>query len=95
MTLRWGQASEEQVVFLNQYPGASLELAGVPPIPGLSITLDKAEVKSKENGVVRFRYAPPAGFDASAPAPMPFTVALVVEPYGQSLRIRVYFQPGQ
>ena len=89
--LLWGQASEEQVVFLNQYPGASLELAGVPSIPGLSITLDKAQLNAKEDGVVRFRYAPPAGFDPSTPAPMPFSVALVVVPYEQSLRIRVSF----
>jgi len=91
VTLKWGQASEDQVMFLNQYPGADLELGTGPAVPGLEISLDKPHLAAKENGVIRFRYAPPPGFDASSALPMPFVVTLGVIPFNQLYRIEVRF----
>jgi len=91
VTLRWGQASEDQVIFLNGYPGVDLELGGVPEIPGLTIAVEKVTLKAKENGVVQFRYTPPPGFDATLPPPPPFTVRLGIVPFNQVFRIGVSF----
>ena len=91
VTFRWGQASEDQVVFVNGYPAVELELGWVPEIPGLSVTLDKATLSSGENGVVRFRYAPPEGLDGARQRSTSFTVQLTVVPFNQVLGIRVGF----
>lgn len=88
---KWGQAGEDQVVFLNQYPLAQLEVAWSKDVPGLSITLDKAEVGSGENGVVRFRYSPPAGFDPSREGERTIAVTLVVEPFSQVIKLNALF----
>jgi hypothetical protein len=96
VTFRWGQASEEQVVFLNEFPGVELEIGAWPEIPGFSVTLDKKSLQARENGVIRFRYAPPPGFDARRePLPPPFPVALAVEPFNQTVQIGVRFIPAQ
>jgi hypothetical protein len=90
---RWGQPGEDQVVFLNGFPIAQLELAWSKDVPGLSITLDKAELGQGENGVVRFRYNPPAGFDASKESERTIAVSLSVEPFGQAFLIGALFSP--
>lgn len=95
VTLRWGEASEEQVVFLNEFPGVELEVGGWPDIPGFSVTLDKKSLQANENGIVRFRYTPPPGFDARQAPPAPFSVALAVEPFNQVLQIGVRFISAQ
>lgn len=91
VSFKWGQAGEDQVVFLNEYPIAQLELVWSKDVPGLSVTLDKAEVGSGENGVVRFRYSPPVGFDPSKAVDRTITVNLVVEPFSQVIRIQTLF----
>jgi len=92
VTLRWGQASEDQIVFFNPYPAVELELGTVLDVPGLTVEADKVALKAKENGLVHFRYAPPADFDARKQAPPePFFVNLRVTPFSQVFRITVNF----
>lgn len=92
VSLRWGQASEDTVVFLNSHPGVELELGGWPDVPGLSIVVDKATLQAKENGALHFRYTPPAGLDATKQRPPePFLVPLRIIPFNEVFRIQVIF----
>ena len=91
---RWGVPSEQTVTFLNSHPYAELEVGGIPEVPGFTVSLDKAVLQAGENGVIRFKYAPPEGFDpATVPPPQPFSAQLEVTPFAQRLRIRVSFSP--
>ncbi|MEP7354276.1 MAG: hypothetical protein ABI824_13700 [Acidobacteriota bacterium] len=87
--------SEDRVVFHNSQPGfIDLELAGIPQIPGLTITMDKKQLGPNENSVVRFSYNPPAKSADGSPvqAPFAFDAKVVMQPFERVLPVRVTFE---
>ena len=103
VTLSLQQASEDSVTLVNGYGEVSLELYGLPEIPGLTASIEKAALTNGENGVVRFRYdpaaakaAPPKSDGAASPMRIPdsFATRLVVAPFNQTFTITVRLDKG-
>ncbi|MEO8098124.1 MAG: hypothetical protein ABI811_10515 [Acidobacteriota bacterium] len=96
VTLVQGKASQEQVAFQNGYGEVNLELAGVPTIPGLRVSLEKTSLKRGENGIVQFTYDPPARKDTDSPYEnQQLRLRLVVQPFNQAFAINLNLQRPQ
>ncbi len=85
-----GVDSEQQVTLLNNFTGDIMLQMQEPNVPGLKVTIEKATLHPKENGVVRFQYRPAE--DAKAQEAV-MTVTLV--PFSQTFPIRVSVKRAQ
>ncbi len=85
-----GEAGEQQVTLQNGFTGdVMLQLEGNTGIAGLTVTVDNAMLHAKENGVIRFKYAPSESKAQAGSA------RLVVQPFNQSFAVQVVVQPKQ
>lgn len=81
-----GKASSDKVVLHNGAPGfVNLTLEKIPPIPGLTVELDKTQVGPKEDATVRIACQPCTPTE-------PVTVNLTVEPFGRRFQVIVRIQ---
>lgn len=92
ITLDSSKASSDKIVFHNGAPGSvSLELDGVPKLPGFSAKLDKANLNFRQDATLEISYDP-----AGAPPKKPLgaiTLNLVVLPFNQTFPVTVKFAP--
>ncbi|MEP6960634.1 MAG: hypothetical protein ABI995_01045 [Acidobacteriota bacterium] len=96
VTLVYGKPSDEQVVFQNGYQGeVALELSSTPAVPGLTVTLAKANLARAENGIVKFHYDPPAGKETDTHEQVQHRVQLTVQPFNQTFLITLNLNPAQ
>jgi hypothetical protein len=81
-----GKASSDQVILHNGAPGfVNLTLEKIPPVPGLTVELDKAQVGPNGDAAVKIACQP------CTPAE-PVTVSLTVEPFGRRFAVLVRIQ---
>lgn len=79
-----GAATTEKVIFHNGQPGyVRVSLDPGPKIEGFSAKLEKANVGANEDATVTLHYEP-----GKVPPPLGVTLKLVVEPLGQTFRLR-------
>jgi hypothetical protein len=93
VTLTSGKKEEAQVKFRNGFNGfVSLGLHEKPIIPGLTVTLSKADLGPREDAVVRFTY------DPAEPAPgnllRTYTLRLSLTPFNQDYPITLTLAPA-
>lgn len=79
-------AGSDQVVFRNELTAAVKLVLKAPAVPGLKVSLDRAELKTGEKATLQFRYRP----GKTRPA-APVTVVISVEPTNQVIPIEVSF----
>lgn len=92
VTLSSDKPSSDKVVFRNGAPGSvSLELYGVPKLPGFSAKLDKATVNFRESAVLEVSYDP-ADNDGKKPLGA-IALNIVVLPFNQTFPVTVKFAP--
>lgn len=91
LVLPLDKSTTEQIVFHNGQQG-TIKLAlmdGVRP-PGLTAVLDKTDVNTGENAIVKVHYDPPANLPPGA-IPANFTLQLVMEPFSIRFPVTVRF----
>jgi hypothetical protein len=79
--------SSDQVVFHNKQ-GGSIRLgydAGAKPA-GMTVTLDKTDLRDGEDAILKIAYEPSTGA-----VPQPFTVRVFMQPFNQTFPITVRF----
>lgn len=87
--------SEETISFLNGYGGdVSLELGGTPEVAGLKVTLEKPNLRPKENGVIRLSYTPPAELAGKDTADrfiptQQYVLRVTIQPFNQEFPVRL------
>ena len=80
------KASSDKVVLHNGAPGfVNLTLEKLPPVPGLTVVLDKAQVGPNGDATVKIACQPCAPTE-------PVTVNLTVEPFGRRFPVLVRIQ---
>jgi hypothetical protein len=92
VVLGTSRASSDQVKFHNGYPGSvRVVLDPGPEVAGFRVQLDKADLRSGEDAVVKLNYAP------ASPTPRsPVNVRLTIEPFNQVFNVAVKFEgPAQ
>jgi len=95
VTLTLSKPGQDKVTFLNGYGGqVSLSLYEAPKVPGLTITLNKTDLRANEDGVVSFVYAPPADTVPNAFARQ-YTLRLYVAPFNVELPIKLTLTGAQ
>lgn len=77
----------DQVVVTNGMPGAVDLTLQVPPTPGLEVKLEPAQLVANQTGLVVFHYTP------QPVAPKAVVVTVQVQPTGQTIPLRVFFEP--
>lgn len=93
VSLRSDQASEDEIHIHNDMPGAVSISIDPVTVPGLKVTLAKAELQAKEDTAVHFEYHTPEGGGAKAPSQV--TVQVHVSPTGQVFPVQVSFSSKQ
>ena len=80
------KASSDKVVLHNGAPGfVNLTLEKLPPVPGLTVVIDKAQVGPNGDAAVKIACQPCTPTD-------PVTVNLTVEPFGRRFPVLVRIQ---
>jgi len=80
------KASSDKVVLHNGAPGfVNLTLEKLPPIPGLTVELDKTQIGPNGNAIVKIACQPCTPTE-------PVTVNLTVEPFGRRFQVIVRIQ---
>jgi hypothetical protein len=92
ITLPADKPSTERIIFHNGAQG-SIRLELYPPrLPGLTVSIEKADLNFGEDAVLNVSYQPPPPVDGEAiPVPGPTAVFLVVIPFDKDFRIAVNF----
>jgi hypothetical protein len=80
-------AVSDQVVVTNAMPGGVELTLEVPRTPGLEVKLDHAELGANQTALVLFHYTPQPA------VPHAVVVRVQVQPMGQTIPIRVTFEP--
>jgi hypothetical protein len=86
--LRTSEASDDQVVILNQMPGPVKIQVNFPRVPGLEVVADRLEIPANDKATIKFHFKGEIG-KMEAQSVVGY---VAVEPIHSSIPLRVVFQ---